>query len=292
MPNDPLQTFRYVEPANWGFGATSTMASQPFVLYHDRVSIGVGTGTPGSNIGPSWSSLGTNRFYPWVQRTLDRVYPVKVPNAYDRIYIHPVFAVDTDDTANFANVNFTAPTTTFVMPFIIPFGLLPETRGYSTANKFNAVDGTRFPDDLLVKAGAVNYPSSQLATRTNGHWLPLPAYASNFSTNSGVKTAGGDTNPTHYGRAANSAGTSTGTGYQLPNDFTISASGSAALSTSATAAATTQYISGQGAEFATMGTEEIVVSLGSNPAGVLMNHPGTVGQIYYANFFLVGCFLG
>ena len=297
MPNDPLRTFRKVEPANWGFGASATISSQPFVLYHVRQLVALGTGgAAATNVAPTWPTLTTTRFLPWTARLADACYPVAVPNAYDRVYIHPVFTLDTDDTAGLANVTITAPTTTYIPGIIMPFGLVPESRNYSTSGKLNPVDGTRFPEDLIAaaSAGTATVPAN-FNTRTNGHWMHLAPYASSFATNNGIKAVGSDTNPTHYGRAANSGGVVTGTGYQLPNDFTISTATTSALTATGTtgaAAAATQVIFGQGVEFATSGTEELVVSLGSNPAGVLFNHPNTAGKSYYANYFLMGVFLG
>lgn len=296
MPNDPLKTFRKVEPANWGFGASATISSQPFVLHHQRIFLVTGTGTGAvTSATPSWLALATSRFFPWIARTAETCYPVAVPNAYDRVYIHPIFVVETDDTTT-AGMTITAPTTTYIPGIIMPFGLIPETRGYSTSGKLNPVDGTRFPEDLIAAAAATTpaLPTT-FNTRLNGHWMPLAPYASSFATNNGIKAVGSDINPTHYGRASNSAGTNVGTGYQLPNDFTISSATSSALVATGAAGGSptnTQVIFGQGLEFATSGTEELVVSLGSNPAGVLVNHPNTLNKNYYINYFLMGVFLG
>lgn len=280
MPNDPLQTFRTVEPANYAFGSSSTQASQPFVLHYQEIASVTNPSLPNTVTG-TFASLASDRFYPWVTRTADSCYPVAVPNAYDRIYIFPMYTVtSTPNPSSSPFVSFG----TYSAPAVVPFGLTPQTRGYSTSNKLNP-SLNRLPDDILSKA----YPTSPLYldSRTNGFWIPLPAYAANFSTANGLLAAASSTNPTHVLRAELGAGSAV----FLPNDFSLSASTTTGIATGNAQKGNSTVVVGLGTEFQTMGSEEIVVALGANPSGVNMSH--TLGTATFKmHFFLMGMFLG
>lgn len=280
MPNAPLQTFRAVEAANYCFGASVSLASRPFVLYHQRVTIAsTGTAVGGAGLALSFTTLATNRFFPWVNRVANGFYPVTVPNAYDRIAIHNLFTTDSNDTLI---TNSSIVPGVFSGGIVIPMGLAPETRGCS----LTVGNGPRLPEDLVRDIVPTNLQS--VDTRTNGHWLTLPPYAVNFSTNHGVLAVGSTTNAVHYGR--NVAGT--GNAYALPDDFTISNSVATDLGTAQGAAGTSgQIISGGTIEYATMGCSEIVVSIGANPVLNYLND-GTAGKTYGYNWFVMGMFLG
>lgn len=285
MPNIPLQNFRAVEPANFGFAAGATLASQPFVLYHEQSTAVVGAGTPGTNVAATFlSTFAANRFQPWLWRNNDACYPVDVPNAYDRIHVWPLYIVSSSNSANAPSTLTFGNLTSYAAPFIVPFGLAPQTRGFTTANRLNPL-AHRLPDDILAAAGLV----SSFDTRANGLWNVLPPYASNFSTSNGLMAVGSATNPTSFGRAT----TGTGLGYALPDDFSISNAGTGALSESAAQYATGgQVLIGMGHDFQTMGCEEIVISPGASPTGISFNHPGTNGASYRVNYFLMGALLG
>jgi hypothetical protein len=295
MANEPLQNFRAVEPANYGFGASATIASQPFVLNHCSVTES-GTATPIAGAALTFNAGitgDTNRFLPWVSRTntnqetTGAYFPVKVPNAYDRIYIFPMYCTSTDAEAE--NVGIGAGTLTG--PYVIPMGLAPQTRGFSTSNKLNDRI-SRVPDDILAK----EYPDevyTTLDSRTNGIWNPLLPYSSNFSTSSGAWNVTGTNNPTSFGRASYGATPSVGSGYQLPPDFTISVNDGGAFTSGDSALVNPMpFITGVGIEYQTMGAEEIVCCLGAPPTGFTRYHPSTTGKQYTYHWFTMGMFLG
>ena len=281
MPNLPLQTFRAVEPAHFGFAAGATLASQPFVLYHERGSVDTGAGISALNYVSAFAtSLPANRFQPWLWRDNDECFPVKVPNAYDRIHIFPMYVATS--TAGAPPVFGTV--TTYNAPFIMPFGLAPQTRGYSASNALNP-QVCRLPDDILARLGVV----SSFNSRTNGLWNVLPPYAVNFSTSNGLLAVGSSTNPTSYGRHQ----TGTGTGYALPDDLSIS-NGLTSLLTEAQNRWTSNstVLIGMGQDYQTLGCEELVVAPGSSPTGLTISHSGDLGVDYRIEYFLMGTFLG
>jgi hypothetical protein len=283
MPNEPLKTFRAVEPAHFGFGAMASLASQPFVLHHQEIYSASGAGgAPVSGAAPTYASLAADRFQPWNLRTASSCYPVAVPNAYDRIYIFPVFT--TSWTGGTNAPSFTIGT--YVAPSIVPFGLTPQTRNFSTSNKLNPALH-RLPDDVIQVANPTHV-NTGLNLRTNGFWAPLPAYSTNFSTANGLLNAAGSTNPTHFLRGNTGAGSAA----FLPTDFSLSYSTTSAITSSDSQKASTGQIVGIGHEFQTLGSEEIVVAIGSNPNGLTANHPNESTQAYKAHFFLMGMFLG
>lgn len=286
MPNTPLQTFRAVEGASPAFTAGVSLASQPFVLYHTVAEVtGSGAGAV-SNASVSWAALDATRFRPWLARDLDATYPVKVPNAYNRVYIYPVYIGSTDDVVG--NIPSFTPGNGYRAPYVFPFGLQPETRGHTTVNKLNP-KCYRFPDDIISHS----YPSdlTNFATRTNGLWsLMLPVGATPASGHGELAAV---TNAT-FGRNALQNGSANGVGnaFALPNDFTISTAGTSAVSpTSALAGNNTMSMIGMGHEFQTMGSEELVVSLGSNPT-INWGYANTSTKKYRAHLFLMGMFLG
>lgn len=284
MPNDPLKTFRAVEPAHLGFGSMATQASQPFVIHHQEiasVATGVG-GAPATGVAATYQALSVDRFTPWTLRTASSCYPVAVPNAYDRIYIFPAFATSWSGGTSTPSVEIG----TYVAPSIVPFGLTPQTRNFSTSNKLNP-SLHRLPDDIITGAnnGQVN---TGFNLRANGFWIPLSTYASNFSTSNGLLSAAGSTNPTHFLRGQTGAGSAA----FLPNDFSLSRSTTSAITTSDAQKANGSFLVGLGTEFQTMGAEEIVVGLGSNPSGITLGHPNEAAQTYKMHFFLMGILLG
>lgn len=305
MPNDPLKTFRAVEPANWGFGASATIASKPFVLQHVRSSDvpytptggAAGSGTPVS----AWANIGAQNFpsltldadrtLPWLARAMSQIYPVSVPNAYDRVYIFPVYMLDRvplhvvqTSTPVSGSVTTTitdsyptnlpvigAATNTYQAATILPYGMFPETRGSSAVG---SLLNTRLPDDLITASNPKAQPIA--ATRTYGLWNALMPYASNFNSGNGGSVASSATNPVSLARYTVS-GTSTniGAGYQLPNDLSVSPSpsGSSAMSSTnaqfAASLPTNQtYLTGLGLEFSLQGCSELVVVPLINPSGV------------------------
>jgi hypothetical protein len=282
MPNEPLKTFRAVEPAHFGFGAMASLASQPFVLHHQEIASASGAGGGPLAATITYASLAADRFQPWNLRTASSCYPVAVPNAYDRIYIFPVFTASW--TGGTLSPSFTIGT--YVAPSIVPFGLTPQTRNFSTSNKLNPALH-RLPDDVIQVANPT-HANTGLNLRTNGFWVPLPAYSTNFSTANGLLSAAGATNPTHFLRGNTGAGSAA----FLPTDFSLSASNTLAITSSDSQKAATSQIVGIGHEFQTLGSEEIVVALGSNPNGFTASHPNESTQAYKWHFFLMGMFLG
>lgn len=282
MPNEPLKTFRAVEPAHFGFGAMASLASQPFVLHHQEIYSYTGVGTPVSGGAVTYASLAADRFQPWNLRTASSCYPVAVPNAYDRIYIFPVFTTSWTGGSTTPSLGIG----TYVAPSIVPFGLTPQTRNFSTSNRLNPALH-RLPDDVIQVANPAQV-NTGLNLRTNGFWVPLPAYSTNFSTANGLLNAAAATNPTHFLRGNTGAGSAA----FLPSDFSLSYSTTSAITNTDAQKASTRQIVGIGHEFQTLGSEEIVVALGSNPSGVTINHAGELNEVYKAHFFLMGMFLG
>lgn len=284
MP-EPLQTFRTVEGANCSFNASATLASQPFVLHHQQVANVLAPNTNAlANQALSFEALANTRFFPWILRTASSCYPVTVPNAYNRVYIYPMWLTSTDDTTS-ANMPFFG-VGTYVAPYIMPFGLFPETRGHTTVNKLNP-KCYRFPDDVITAANTSDTVSSP--TRTNGLWSVLPPYGTDATTSNGtLGTIGGNTKT--FGRATGHVGDA----YRLPNDLSISsADGTTALGATTPALSNSFQLMGMGHEYQTLGTTEIVVALGSNPGGLTLGNTASVGgKSYRAHFFLMGVFLG
>jgi hypothetical protein len=297
MPNAPLKTFRAVEPANWGFGSTATLASQPFVLAHNYVTYTsnatTGTVTPTASTGTTatgagWESqapgnmtVNANRCLPWLARDLDGIYPVAVPNAYDRVYIFPMYTIQG------AAASIALASTT-IAPYIIPFGLAPDTRGYTDVNKLNPLIA-RFPEDLI---GALTPPTGGAGHgvnfRTNGAWVPLPPYASNFvSANSTVDNSYTNSSPASFARDV--AG-KFGAGFQLPDDVTISTSTTAVMNATAVQHAASPVIVGAGIEYSTMGSQEIVAVPMTHPSTLTWN--ATNATQFRVHWFLMGMFLG
>lgn len=320
MPNDPLQIFRMVEPANWGFGATASLASRPFVLQHTRVesaftytggAAGSGTAANGWTGGGPTNFLNptrtADRFYPWKNRLENHVYPVVVPNAYDRVHIFPVFMLDrtplrrvttstptggptTTTTADFypTDLPIISSPISYQAPGIIPFGLYPESRGISAND--GASSRSRLPDDIIAKIAPRAVPVS--GARENGLWNILPPYATNFTTNNGLNAAGTVSAPTSGGRYVVTAGSASalGTAYALPHDLSVSFSTTTGLSgssaqLSASSLTIPGYYAGVGTEFALQGCVELVVSHAFDFAGMsfifsstgLPNLTGTTG---------------
>lgn len=300
MPNLPLKTFRTVEPANWGFGSTATLASQPFVLGHFTSVAITDAGIDNAAISFNTAALNANRFRPWLARDFDAslttgsYYPVAVPNAYDRIYIFPMYRlIRSAAVSSFSFGTLSA----YAAPYILPMGLAPETRGYTTVNKLNPLL-YRFPDDIPPAiAGYIR--SANFDIRTHGLWFPLSAYATNAMTSNGFMSVASNTDPRSFGRSP-VTGTGMGTAYRLPNDVSISAAVTAGAVTEATAqyqggtaaAPTTDVLIGMGSEFATMGCQEIVCSLGSLPTGITISDNAGGGVARQVELFLMGMFLG
>jgi hypothetical protein len=297
MPNLPLQTFRTVEPANWGFGASATLCSQPFVLgqFSSTAQLGTG-GVPATNQTISFDSLAldANRFRPWLSRNFDApkttgaYFPVKVPSAYDRIYIFPMYyAVDSA-----AAISTFGTLTTYSAPFILPMGLTPQTRGYTSINAGNPLI-QRLPEDIPEADGWARRTAGY-TTRTNGLWVPLPPYATNALTSNGFMSVSANNDARSFGRAV----VGTGSAYKLPNDFSISKATTSALSETAnqyaagTLATGEAPIVGMGLEFQTMGCDEIVCALGSLPAGLTLSWQAGDSQAHRIEMFLMGMFLG
>lgn len=282
MP-EPLQTFRAVEGASPAFTAGVSLASQPFVLHHQQVASVTAASTAALTTQAfSYETLANDRFFPWNLRTASSCYPVKVPNAYTRVYIYPLWITSTNDTTA-ANMPF-FEVGSYAAPYIMPYGLFPETRGHTTFSKLNP-KCYRFPDDVVTAANTSDTVSSP--TRTNGLWSVLPPYGTNATTSNGVLTTGaGNT----FGRATGLVGAA----YMLPDDLSISSSsGNTPLAAGTPALSNSFQMMGMGHEYQTLGTEEIVVALGSNPSGLTLGTTACVAtKIYRAHFFLMGVFLG
>jgi hypothetical protein len=299
MPNEPLQTYRAVEPANWGFGASATLCSQPFVLAHNYVSLTANTGTATGTVLPSTSTGTTNaaigwdtqapgnmvkdvsRCLPWLARDFNGIYPVAVPNAYDRILIFPMYTIEGQAAT------LLAPTT-FDAPAFIPFGLLPETRGFTDVNKLNPKIA-RFPEDLIA---TLTPPSGStghgINLRTNGAWVPLHPYGSNYlSSNQATENTYAASSPSAFARDTAPA---LGLGYRLPSDVSISTSTGTTMSATNTSHAASNLIVGAGIEYNTIGSKEIVAVPVTHPSS--LTWAVTSGTPFRVHWFLMGAFLG
>jgi hypothetical protein len=294
MPNTPLQTFRAVEPANYGFGAAATLASRPFVLNHCTYTFtGAGSAVTTQAVTFNAATADANRFIPWLARNFDNpattgsYYPVRVPQAYDRIYVFPMYRTSTDDTQVNANA-VTLTQSSYDAPRVFPMGLFPETRDYTTSNPNNPLNAV-IPEDVIRKGYPTHVSNADYNTRTHGIWSPLPPYASNFSTSNGELAVGGTNNPVSFGRT----GVGTGTAYALPDDLTISKAGSSQLllNNAFFVGGNAAYI-GMGHEYQTMGCEEIVLSIGAIPSNLQLAAPGTNGKVYVVHWFMMGVLLG
>lgn len=311
MPNTPLQTFRTVEPANYGFGSSATMASRPFVLYHARgTQVATQTAATSTLAYPTFTGSGQQtRFQPWTVRTQDNHYPVVIPNAYDRVFVFPMFVIDTingvtGNTGSTAEVatdtSVAIPPTAYTAPLIMPFGRFPEsTYNPNTVNPQHS----RTPWDLIKK---FNRSFTVLPdAEPTGIWTVLPPYATNFTTSNGqVVAVPSASNPVSTPRGTGS-GVGIGSAYQLPPDLSVGlqATSNGVVSNTASqylATSVSQIWSGAGIEFSTMGCEELVVSLIGAPTNlptVTLNAQSTsgTGAVQGAaaiNFFLMGVFLG
>lgn len=317
MPNTPLQTFRSVEPANYAFGSSATLASRPFVLSWLRtptftsssgtgtISVTASTATTattsgwdecGPNTGATAPLLNGDRCLPWVARNMEHIYPVKVPNAYDRIYIFPMYCIEARTGASIsANVN-----SGYIGPSAIPFGLIPETRGFTTTGKADPLL-SRLPDDLLdpfiaanpIEASGAAAVSSLPSTRTNGLWTTLPPYSANFTT-SHVTNTNNEGNPSHIARSTIGTTGKIGSAYNFPADVSISKAGSGAadvMSATNVQVATGPVIVGLGLEFQVMGCEEIVLSPLVTP-GTMTWTVASSGDKFRIHWFMMGVFLG
>lgn len=288
MPNTPLNTFRAVEGANPSFTSTATLASQPFVLHYQQVySLTAADTAAVTKAAFTFEALDARRFLPWILRDFDSCYPVKVPNAYNRIYVFPIFFTSTDD-ATAANMPTLADAGNYVAPYIVPFGMFPESRDYTTANKLHP-STYRFPDDIVTANSPTQVPS--FSTRTRGLWTPLPSFGLNSTNSNGTIT----TASTSTGYARGTVGA--GAGYALPDDLSVSLSNTSALTSTASnyvdTTASTAVLTGMGLEFSTLGCEEIAVALGSNPAGISTSIAAKVAsKVYRTHFALMGVFLG
>lgn len=317
MPNTPLQTFRSVEPANYGFGSSATMASRPFVLSWLRTQTftsNAGTGTvlnatstgttatsngwndSGPNTGGTLPLLNADRCLPWVARNMEHIYPVKVPNAYDRIYIFPMYCIEARTGASISgSVN-----SLYVGPSAIPFGLIPETRGYTTTGKADPLL-SRLPDDLLdpfiaanpIESSGAPAVSSLPSTRTNGLWTTLPPYSANFTT-SNVTNANTESAPSHIARSTIGSTGKIGAAYNFPADISISKATINAANPMIPTNVRVEngpVVVGSGLEFQILGCEEIVLSPIIAP-GTMNWVVATSGDKFRIHWFMMGVFLG
>lgn len=318
MPNTPLQTFRSVEPANYAFGSSATMASRPFVLSWLRSptytstaasgnitavtttntdALGVGWNSSAPNTGASAPLWNADRCLPWVARNMEHIYPVKVPNAYDRIYIFPMFCIEARAGASI----LAAVSGAYVGPSAIPFGLIPETRGYTTTGKMDP-SLSRLPDDILdpfiaanpIESSGASAVSSLPSTRTNGLWTTLPPYSANFTT-SNVTNANSETAPSHIARSTVGTNGKVGSAYAFPADASISKAIGTSASTVMTAThaqhATGPVIVGGGLEFQLLGCEELILSPIVGP-GTITWTVANSGDKFRIHWFMMGVFLG
>lgn len=322
MPNTPLQTFRTVEPANYGFGSSATLASRPFVLSWIRTSTftssGAATGTVTNTAstatttttlgwndgGPTTTVSGTpptqvnpllnaDRCLPWVARSMEHIYPVKVPNAYDRIYIFPMYCIEARAGASISATMAGA----YLGSSAIPFGLIPETRGYTTTGKADPLL-SRLPDDLLdpfiaanpIEPSGAAAVSSLPSTRTNGLWTTLPPYSANFTT-SNASNGNSESAPSHIARSTSTANGKLGAAYNFPVDISISKANTGAMTAANVQVATGPVIVGLGLEFQILGCEEIVLSPVVGP-GSFNWTVATAGDKFRLHWFMMGVFLG
>jgi hypothetical protein len=292
MPNEPLQTFRAVEPAHWGFGAISTIASQPFVLGHFTSTSHTAAGATNQPMTFSSTALDADRFVPWVARNFDNsattgsYYPVAVPNAYDRILIFPMYRLVRSAAAPGLVFGTAA---SYVPPFILPMGLTPQTKGFTEVNKLNP-KLYRFPDDVPTDS-AYERVSGSYNIRTHGLWIPLAPYATNALTSNGSMAVATSTDSRSFGR---NPVVGTGTAYHLPADLSISKADTSGLAIGnarhVTGSADTMI--GMGIEFQTHGCQEIICSLGSLPTGITITDTAGLGVVRRVELFLMGMFLG
>lgn len=292
MPNEPLQTYRAVDPVGYHFGSIATTASQPFVLGHFSTTNYSTANAANQELAFKATALDADRFIPWVARGFDdsndkgAYYPVRVPNAYDRIYIFPMYRL----VRSAPITNFTFGTlASYVPPFILPMGLTPQTRGFTTVNKLNP-KLYRFPDDMPTVANWTR-ASASYDIRTHGLWIPLSSYATNALTSNGTMGVAAATDARSFGR---SPGIGTGTAYHLPKDLSISkatASG-LALANGQIDTGTADTLVGMGLEFQTHGCEEIICPIGSLPTGLTISDNANGGIARLIELFLMGMFLG
>lgn len=292
MPNEPLQTYRAVDPVGFHFGSIATTASQPFVLGHFTSEFLVAGANTNATVTFRGTALDANRFTPWLARNFDNstttgsYYPVAVPNAYDRILIFPMYRLVR--SAGFTQFSF-GTASTYVPPFILPMGLTPQTRAFTTSNALNP-RLYRFPDDIPV---ASNYErvSGSYNIRTHGLWIPLSPYATNGLTNNGTMNTASNTDARSFGRNPVAG---TGTAYHLPADLSISkaATSGLALANAQYAAGSADVMIGMGLEFQTHGCEEIICPLGSLPTNLTITDNATSGVARGVELFLMGMFLG
>lgn len=314
MPNTPLQTFRTVEPANYGFGSSATMASRPFVLSWIRTQTFTSSSASGTVLnasstatdatGKGWDDAGPNtggtiplvnadRCLPWVARNMEHIYPVKVPNAYDRIYIFPMYCIEARTGASISG----GMTGAYIGPSAIPFGLIPETRGYTTTGKMDP-SLSRLPDDILdpfiaanpIESSGAAAVSSLPSTRTNGLWTTLPPYSANFTT-SHVTNGNSETAPSHIARSTITSNGKVGSAYAFPADISISKAAAGAMAATNVRSATGPVIVGGGLEFQVLGCEEIILSPVVGP-GTMNWAVANSGDKFRIHWFMMGVFLG
>jgi hypothetical protein len=320
MPNNPLKTFRTVEPANYGFGSSATLASRPFVLYHQTKDEAL-SGTVGTVTAVTFATTHVNKTsksIPWIIKDADQVYPVAVPNAYDRLYVFPMYVVEQGiarTSANYVHIGLNeASASLYVPPIVFPFGRFPETAGLTTANKLNETQ-YRIPDDLISANPLGSSSTTNLNTRANGLWTVLPPYGTNFTTSNKQNIVVSSTDPSSVARIHAAGQTSlVGNAYKLPPDLSISPTLATALTTVTTAALGVAGYSiafldasggnpfpadqegvviGQGIEYQTMGCDLIVVSPQSLPDKVFVAPRGTTASTTVrVHWFLMGVFLG
>ena len=322
MPNNPLKTFRSVEPANYGFGSSATLASRPFVLYHQTKdeTLSATAGIASSvTFAPATHVNKTSKCIPWIIKDADQIYPVAVPNAYDRLYVFPMYVVEQGaarTSANYVHIGINeASGALYVPPIVFPFGRFPETAGLTTANKLNETQ-YRIPDDLISANPLSSSSTTNLNTRANGLWTVLPPYGTNFTTSNKQSIVVSSTDPSAVARIQVGGQTNlVGNAFKLPVDLSISPTLAAPLTTTTTAAATVAGYSvafldvvstgnpfpadqegvaiGQGIEYQTMGCDLIVVSPQSLPEAVRVAPRGTLaGATVRVHWFLMGVFLG
>jgi hypothetical protein len=321
MPNNPLKTFRSVEPANYGFGSSATLASRPFVLYHQTKdeTLNATAGVVTAVTFATTHVAKTSKSIPWIIKDADQVYPVAVPNAYDRLYVFPMYVVEqgvSKTSTNYVHLGLNeAGGSLYVPPIVFPFGRFPETAGLTTANKLNETQ-YRIPDDLISANPLSSSSTTNLNTRANGLWTVLPPYGTNFTTSNKQNIVVSSTDPSSVARIHVANTTSlVGNAYKLPPDLSISPTMAAALTTVTTAAlgvagysaafldvASTGnpfpadqegVVIGQGIEYQTMGCDLIVVSPQSLPDKIHVAPRGTTaGTSVRVHWFLMGVFLG
>jgi hypothetical protein len=233
-----------------------------------------------------------DRALPWVIRNHDWIYPVKVPNAYDRIYIFPMYTIEARTGASLQMAMSATDSAA-----VLPFGLFPETRGHTTSNTL--VDtGSRFPDDLINRLSIADPLESTAplavgalpSTRTNGIWTVLPPYSANFTTAHHTNT-NNEANPSHIARSLVTSAGKIGSAYALPPDMGISRADTTAFQSGDAKPATGPVVVGLGFEFQTMGTEEIVVVPAYAPPSITWT-VATSGDKFRLHWFLMGVFLG